>query len=645
MCGIVGLIDPKRAYSKEEFEAVISAMTNRLVHRGPDDVGQDCDAAAGIALGFRRLAIQDVSPAGAQPMLSASGRYIVVYNGEIYNFRELRRDLERSGVKKWRGGSDTEVVLALIERNGFEATLDLLDGMFALAVYDRKQRKLYLARDRMGEKPLFYGWVGGLFGFASELKALTVCPDWSGAIDRDSVNAYMRYAYVPGPNSIYKGIRKLLPGHSLCIDLETMTLGAAPAADAFWNARAEAEAARRTPFAGTEEEAAEQLETLLTHSVGRRLISDVPLGVFLSGGVDSSTIAAIAQHVSSGPIKTFTIGFDDARFDESEQAAAIASHLGTDHTQLMASADGPLRLVERMPEVYDEPFADVSQLPTYLLAEMTRKHVTVALSGDGGDELFLGYPRYSAANDQWSAKHGGLARVSGRAGMIAGLLPKEMMNSVTAGRRPWRLGDKLYRMSIDNSAATPEEVYEAFVSRWRIASRPCPDPTIGYYADPSRHPQFTDPFDRMSYADAVSYLPDDLLVKIDRATMAVGLEGRSPLLDPAIVRFAWSLPHTFKVAESETKRPLRRVLERYVPRALFDKPKRGFEPPLGEWLRGPLREWAEALLSESALGDGDYIDPAPVRDAWREHLDGVRDWRFELWNVLMFQAWRQAWRV
>jgi asparagine synthase (glutamine-hydrolysing) len=645
MCGIAGIIDPKRGTPQETLEQIVTRMTDRLVHRGPDDSGTHVDEKTGVSLGFRRLSIQDLSPAGAQPMSSASGRYVTVYNGEIYNFRELRRELERDGVRQWRGHSDTEVMLAMVERHGFEETLAQLDGMFAIALYDREKGKLYLARDRMGEKPLYYGWSGSSFVFASELKALTVCPGWSGEVDRDALNAYMRFAYVPGSHSIYRGIRKLAPGHLLNIDLENLTPSVQPAADTFWNARSEAEAARRSPFEGSDEEAADQLGTLLTHSIGRRLISDVPLGVFLSGGIDSSTVAAIAQKISSAPIKTFTIGFEDKRFDESEQAAAVAGHLGTDHTELTAEADAPLRLVERMPQVYDEPFADVSQLPTMLLAELTRQHVTVALTGDGGDELFVGYPRYKAANKHWLEKRGVLARTWGRLGMIAGIVPNVALNAVSVGRRPWRLGDKMYRLSEDGLAGTPEETYEAFMSRWRTASRPCPEPDIGYYADPSQHPRFAEPIDRMSYADAVSYLPDDLLVKVDRATMAVGLEGRAPLLDHEIVRFAWSLPLGMKLKDGEMKRPLRCLLDRHVPKQLFDKPKQGFEPPLGDWLRGPLREWAEALLTEKALRDGDFLDPSPVRAVWREHLDGVRDWRFELWNVLMFQAWRQAWRV
>lgn len=645
MCGISGLIDPKRETPQAELERLAIRMADTLHHRGPDDDGSFADINSGLALSFRRLAIQDLSPAGAQPMESPGGRFVAVFNGEIYNFRELRRDLEREGVRNWNGHSDTEVLLSLVERIGVEAALGRLDGMFAMAIYDKERRRLHLARDRMGEKPLYYGWAGGTFAFGSELKAIAACPDWRGEIDPAALHAYMRYAYIPAPLTIYRGVRKLPPGHLLTVDPESLTVGALPAADTYWNARAIIEEAHRDPFVGSDEEAAEQLDMLLTHSVGRRLISDVPLGVFLSGGIDSSVIASIAQKVSSNPIKTFTIGFDDERFDESEQAAAVAGHLGTEHVELRATTDAPLRLVERMSRVYDEPFADVSQLPTLLLSELTRQHVTVALSGDGGDELFLGYPRYAAAAEQWGKRRGLLACTVGRAGMVSAAFPKGLLNRASFGKRPWRLGDKAYRMAEDSAAATPEGVYEAFVSRWRTAERPTPNPASGYYFEPVRHPRLPEPLDRMSYADAVTYLPDDLLVKVDRATMAVGLEGRAPLLDHEIVRFAWRIPASMKLKDGIAKRPLRNVLSEYVPSAIFDKPKQGFEPPLGNWLRGPLRDWAESLLDEASLAEGGFIDSAPVRDLWREHLSGVRDWRFELWNVLMFQAWRQAWRV
>lgn len=645
MCGITGFVDPKRDGNRATLERAVSAMAETLHHRGPDDSGCFADEKLGLALGFRRLAIQDLSPAGAQPMSSASSRYIAVFNGEIYNFRDLRLELERDGVGNWKGHSDTEVLLALVERRGIEDALGRLDGMFAIAVYDKQRRRLHLARDRMGEKPLYYGWAGGVFAFGSELKAIAERSGWRREIEPAALHAYMRYSYVPAPLTIYRGIRKLLPGHLLSVDLERMSDGMLPPANVYWNARAIIEAAQRNRFSGDEQEAVECLDKLLTHSISRRLIADVPLGVFLSGGIDSSTVAAIAQKNSSNAISTFTIGFDDVRYDESKQAAAIAGHLGTEHIELRAKSDSPLRLVERMPSVYDEPFADVSQLPTLLLSELTRRHVTVALSGDGGDELFLGYPRYTSAAKRWTKSKGLFECMLGRMRKVSAFLPQSDLNKLSVGRRPWRLGDKAYRMAMDTAAVTPEDVYEAYVSRWRTAGRPTPEPTYGYYFEHERHPDLVEALDKMSFADAVTYLPDDLLVKIDRATMAVGLEGRAPLLDHEVVRFAWSLPSSMKVKHGVAKCPLRGVLARYVPGEFFNKPKQGFEPPLGDWLRGPLRDWADDLLEEQKLGDDGIIDPSPVQDVWREHLEGVRDWRFELWNILMFQAWRKVWRV
>ena len=642
MCGIVGLVDPKRELSSGNAADLVRRMALKLIHRGPDDEGSAVDDKLGVALGFRRLAIQDISFAGAQPMSSDSKRYLIVFNGEIYNFQELRRNLEKNCVRNWRGGSDTEILLAMVEQEGIEKSLEKFDGMFAFALLDREEKRLHLVRDRMGEKPLYYGWSGNLFIFASELKAQTICPGWSSDLDREALDAYMRYAYVPAPRSIYRNIRKLPPGHLLTINLENLPVKVMPAPDSYWIVRAEAEKAHRDKFDGTEEEATDHFEELLSKSIKRRLVSDQPVGMFLSGGLDSSTIVAIAQNLSENPIKTFTIGFNESEFDESNKAKAIAKHIGTEHIELKAEIDTPLRLVESMPTIYDEPFADVSQLPTLLLSELTRKYVTVALSGDGGDELFLGYPRYLKADHVWSVRS---RFFSQHYSMMTKFISPQLMNSITVGPRPWRLGDKLYRANIDRAADTPEAIYEAFVSRWRVASGPSDEPSIGYYKDPFRHPKFVSSLERMAYADTVSYLPDDLLVKLDRATMAVGLEARAPFLDHEIVRFSWNLPLSMKITQNEMKRPLRRLLSRFVPSELFDQPKQGFEPPIGVWLRGPLRDWAEDLLSEGALKEGNFIKSAPVRAIWREHLSGVRDWRFELWNVLMFQAWRRSWGI
>ena len=640
MCGIAGLLELTRRRDAAELARLAATMAARLVHRGPDDAGAWSDGEGGIGLGFQRLAILDLGPEGHQPMASADGRWVIVLNGEIYNFRELRMELEAHGTEGWRGGSDTEVALAAISRWGVTKALEHFDGMFAFALWDAAERVLYLARDRMGEKPLYYGRVGGAMLFASELKALTAHPDWQGQIDREAVAAYMRYGFVPAPLSIYAGIAKLPPGHLLRVDAARFDSGTLPKPVPYWDAQALASRGFAAPFAGTGREALDRLDTLLSRSVRRRMIADVPLGAFLSGGVDSSLIAALMQAESDRPVQTYTVGFDDPRFDESEDAAAVAAHLGTDHTAMTVSADAPLALVERMPDVYDEPFGDASQLPTLLLCEMTRRHVTTALSGDGGDELFGGYPRYASAARQWM-RHTPVMR--GIAAMGTGLLPFGQFNRLQRKGRPLRLGDKLHRHLADVATPSAEALYERYISRWPVAHPPVPLGSAAYFDRFERWPEGGALFKRFMHADAMLYLPDDLLVKIDRASMAVGLETRAPLLSHEVVEFAWSLPLSLLIRSGRGKALLRALLYRYVPRDIVDRPKQGFEPPLGEWLRGPLRDWAEPLLAPQALAP--WLDPRPVRSAWAEHLAGHRDRRFDLWTVLMFQAWRQRWQA
>lgn len=643
MCGFAGMIDFKRALDAARLEAIVRDMAGRLVHRGPDDDGVYTDAASGLALGFRRLSIIDLSDEGHQPMVSADGRYVVVFNGEIYNFREIRTGLEAAGIGGWRGTSDTEVLLAAIAHYGLEQALGLFDGMFAFAFWDNEEKCLTLARDRMGEKPLYYGWCGDQFLFASELKALTAHADWRPELEERALAAYLRFSYVPEPISIYRGILKLPPGHTARVDMSVVHPGELPEARPFWLARTIFETAQAEGFAGSEDEALIRLEGLLAQSVTRRLISDVPLGVFLSGGIDSSIVSAMAQRVSEDTIRTFTVGFENPEFDEAGYAEAVARHLGTDHTTLLADQSTVLDTVERVPGCYDEPFGDASQMPTMLLAELTRAHVTTVLSGDGGDELFAGYPRYGAALEQH--RRNNVLRRAGAA-LVSALAPIAALNCLHGfSGRPARLGDKFFRLGEDAKARMPETVQAQFMSRWRVSEPPAAFDELGYYGAPSQWPRTGDTLGRLTFADAVSYLPGDLLVKMDRASMAVGLEVRAPLLNHDLVVFAWSLPAALKRRDGKGKYLLRRLLYKFVPPELVDRPKQGFEPPLAEWLRGPLRDWAEALLDEKALAEGGWLKPVPVRAAWAEHLAGHRNWHFELWNVLMFQAWRAEWQV
>ena len=631
MCGIAGTVDTTRGRGAAALADIAEAMADTMQHRGPDDSGVWTAEQVGVALSFRRLAIQDLSADGAQPMRSQDDRFAIVFNGEIYNFLELRRELEAG--RTWRGHSDTEVMLAAFDAWGIDGALDRFDGMFAFALYDAKARTLTLARDRMGEKPLYFGWAGKSFVFGSELKAIAAHPDFTPEIDPRAVDAMMRYSYIPAPVSIYRGIEKLPPGGTLTLALDSgeTTRGQ------YWDPVSEAENA--PAFEGDEAAAARELERLLMRSVSRRMVADVPLGAFLSGGIDSATVVSLMQSVAAKPVRSFTIGFSDPRYDEAPQARAIAQHLGTDHTEVTVSPADSLAMVERMPFVYDEPFADVSQLPTLLLSHLARQQVTTALTGDGGDELFGGYPRYRKAVEQWERD-----RPFSRG--LLNLIPFGPLNVISSGfGKPGRFGDKLYRKLSDRSKPSIELLYEGYMSRWRVFERPAADPAVGYFVEGTRRPHSDDDLLRLMFCDAVTYLPDDLLVKVDRASMAASLETRAPLLNHDIVRFAWGLPSRFKIRDGKGKQVLRAVLDRHVPRSLMDRPKQGFEPPLADWLRGPLRDWAQSLIASDRLEDGGFLDPEPIRAVWEEHLKGQRNWHFELWNVLMLQSWREAWKL
>lgn len=649
MCGIAGFLDVNAAQSSETLEAHTRRMIGTLTHRGPDGFGVWVDPRVGIAVGHRRLAVLDLSESGRQPMVSACGRYVISFNGEIYNFEKLREELaaERAALD-WRGHSDTEVLLGAISHWGLEGAIRRSIGMFAIALWDRTDRLLHLVRDRMGEKPLYYGWAGDVFLFGSELKALRAHPAWRGEIDRSALTLYLRYNYVPAPYSIYRGIRKLLPGTILTIPADGRPHhDRPPIASPYWSLDVIARAGAADPFGGDEVAAESRLEELLKQSIRGQMVADVPVGIFLSGGIDSSTMVALMQSQSDRPVKTFTIGFHEEAYDEAAHARTVARHLGTDHHELYVSPEDALGVIPRLPQIYDEPFADSSQVPTYLVCQLARRQVTVSLSGDGGDELFGGYNRYFWGRKIWrsigwmppalrrsaaallralSHNHG--ETVLGRLGPV---LP-----SALRVRNP---GDKLQKLADVLAVVGPDEMYRRLISHWKnpaeiVIGGSEPPPT--HAADNARFPDFTH---RMMFQDAIGYLPDDILVKVDRAAMAVSLETRVPMLDHRVVEFAWSLPLSMKIRHDRGKWLLQKVLHRHVPKQYVERPKTGFGVPIDGWLRGPLRDWAEALLDESRLRAQGFFDPVPIRTKWHEHCAGRRNWQYYLWDILMFQAW------
>jgi asparagine synthase (glutamine-hydrolysing) len=641
MCGIAGFWAGEGV---RDPAPLARGMADALAHRGPDAGGDWGDASAGVGLGHRRLSILDLSPLGRQPMESASGRYVMVFNGEVYNFAELRRELEQGGAR-FRGESDTEVMLAAFEAWGLVSAVGRFVGMFAFALWDRHERALHLVRDRVGIKPLFYGWAGTTLVFGSELKALHAFPGFAPRLDPGATAAMLRYGYVPAPATVYRGVFKLLPGSILSLPAP----GAPVQPRAYWSAREAVERGRSVPFSGSPEDAVEALDGLLRQAVGLRMIADVPLGAFLSGGIDSSTVVAMMQAQSARPVKTFSIGFHEKEYDEAGHAAAVAAHLGTDHTELYVSAAEALAVVPSLPEMFDEPFADPSQIPTYLVSRLARGQVTVSLSGDGGDELFGGYNRHLWARGLGTTMGrvpGPVRRGAARAlrAVPAGTWDRafELARPLLGGRlRAQTPGYKLHKLAQVLGEGTPEGLYRQIVSHWSDPASVVPGATesLPALAAPGAMPALAALPERMMFMDLVTYLPDDVLTKVDRASMAVSLEARVPLLDHRVVEFAWRLPLDYKMRGGEGKWPLRRVLERYVPARLFDRPKAGFSVPLDSWLRGPLRDWADDLLSPSRLADSGILDPAPVLARWREHRSGARDWQYPLWNVLMFQAW------
>lgn len=650
MCGIAGLWSLETAISVENLRANGLAMTASLHHRGPDAGAVWVDPAAGLMVGHRRLSILDLSPSGAQPMHSQCGRYVLVFNGEIYNFARLRDELLRGGAR-FKGHSDTEILLAGFAAWGFEATLKRTNGMFALALWDRAERVLLLARDRLGEKPLYYGWHGGNFLFASELKAFQALDDYAPEIDRDVLTLYLRHGYVPDPECIYRGFRKLGAGQWLA--LTAPRAGHLPTPLAYWSLQTAVEQGRAAPFLGAEHEGVEALEEALNQAVKLRMVADVPLGAFLSGGIDSSTIVALMQRQSTRPVQTFSIGFTVPQYDEAPYARAVARHLGTQHTELYVSPEETRAVIPQLATMYDEPFADSSQIPTHLVSALARRHVTVAMSGDAGDELFGGYTRYAIAAQLWRRQQRlpqGLRVLAGRAlravspaqwdrlfALLGPVLPSPL-------RQPMP-GDKLHKLSRLLAIDDPLAMYLRLISLWPVPT----DVVLGAQEPASvlalaaGAPRALGNVERMMYVDTLHYLPGDILTKVDRASMAVSLEARVPFLDHELVELAWRLPHAFKVRGGVGKWVLREVLARHVPRPLFERPKMGFGIPIDVWLRGPLREWAETLLAHDRLANAGYFDPARVRAVWQAHLAGGHNQQYLLWSVLMFEAWREQW--
>lgn len=648
MCGIAGFLRSE-GLPAEESRAVLRRMAGALAHRGPDDEGFWCDAAAGVALCHRRLSIVDLSPLGHQPMSSESGRFTITFNGEIYNHEELRAELRARG-HTFRGSSDTEVLLAALDQWDLATVLRRCRGMFGFGLWDEAEQALVLARDRFGEKPLFYGEFGGTIVFGSELKALRQHPAWRADIDRGALAMFLRHGYIPAPHSIYRQVRKLPPGHFLRVCRGTR--GYSLDLQSYWQptliaGHAQAERGSRRPDDARVTESIESVHEALQEAIRLQMVADVPVGAFLSGGIDSSLVVALMQQTSSAAVRTFSIGFAEQQFNEAPFARQVARHLGTDHCELTVTPSDALAVVPRLASVYDEPFADSSQIPTMLLCQLARRDVTVSLSGDGGDELFGGYGRYLEARARWSR----IRRVPGPlrrslTGAVRAMPPGLLrmmaapLGSAAGLQRGAALAEKLKHRAEHWNCRTFDDYYRALTSYWSSPG----ELGLGALEPPPRiaEPPHTDCVDEtawMMYVDTCIYMPDDVLVKLDRAAMAIALETRVPLLDPQVAEAAWRIPTAVHLRDGRGKWVLRQLLERYVPRELTDRPKMGFGVPIGRWLRGELKEWAGDLLSTARLRREGYLDPEVVEERWRQHVDGRADWGTQLWIVLMFQSW------
>ncbi|MFH2058531.1 MAG: asparagine synthase (glutamine-hydrolyzing) [Pseudomonadota bacterium] len=646
MCGIAGYYT--QSSQMADSESVLRSMADQMIHRGPDDAGLWYDNLSGIGLAHRRLSIIDLSSEGHQPMHSISGRYTIVYNGEIYNFQDLRANKAFEDIT-WRGNSDTEVLLAAIETWGVEKTLDCLNGMFAFALWDHQERSLILARDPMGKKPLFYGFNNNVFFFASELKALKAHPKFKPDIDRNVVSLLLRHSYIPAPYSIYKGIHKLIAGTFCRIGLDDIRHHRLPEVKKYWDLNQIAVHGIENQFMGSHEDLENHLEGILAKAVSRRMISDVPLGAFLSGGIDSSLVVALMQKISAKPVKTFTIGFESKAYNEAESARQVAAHLGTDHTELFVTPEQALDVIPKLPRLFDEPFADSSQIPTYLVSKMTRNHVTVALSGDGGDEMFAGYNRHFWGRHLFEKMN--LFPVSLRktaAGLVKTLSPGKWnsifskLGSVLPEKyRQTMPGDKLAKLSEILTIKDRKQFYYHLTSWWKdpksiMINAHEPKTVLNSFDDWVPMEDFTH---LMQLMDMLTYLPDDILTKVDRSSMGASLEARAPFLDRDVVAFSWQIPLDTKISKHEGKIILKKLLYKYVPEQLVNRPKSGFGIPLDTWLRHELFEWASDLLSFDKLRRQGYFNPKLVSDAWSAHLSGKNNYQYHIWNILMFQAW------
>lgn len=633
MCGIAGIFK-ETSFLSEWAEEIVVRMANAILHRGPDDSGVWVDGEAGIALAHRRLSILDLTPAGHQPMVSPSGRHVIVFNGEIYNHPAIRKRLEQGRmISEWRGHSDTETLLVAIESWGVANTLKECSGMFAFALWDRQQRQLTLGRDRIGEKPLYYGMQGGSLLFASELKAIRQAPGFKGDVDTDVLALYFKYNAVPDPYCIYKGFHKLQPGHTLTVNAQDIAKNEIPQSYSYWSLQDAYQRGSDNPFTGSDIEAVDELQRLFVTSVREQSLADVPLGAFLSGGVDSSAVVALMQSQSSQKVKTFTIGFTDKAFNEAEYARDVAMHLGTDHHELYITPKQALDVIPKLSEIYDEPFADSSQIPTHLVSQLARQHVTVSLSGDGGDELFCGYTRYRNASAHW----GKVCRIP--------YVVRKLLAETASSVLPDAEGKNEFLARKVKAFAQKDLVsfYNVIVSQCLDSTKFVPgsyDLTSWYSRNGFGHEMSA-----LMANDILGYLPTDILVKVDRAAMHVSLETRVPLLDYRIVEFAQSLPESMKIRGVESKWILRQLLYRHVPRKLIERPKMGFGVPISSWLRGPLKEWADDLLSLPSFRRSGLLNEKEISRKWVEHRSGIRDWSGQLWMVLMFLAWIKRYGV